>query len=87
MCYDIPPEFRVTSRSPRSPREAPASPVSYSSPVDEAEQNLHQAVYEHATEDWYRVKRDVEGTKKEYSSDWFDDGDGEEFDEDEGLLE
>lgn len=44
-CYDIPNEFRVTSRSPRSPRQ---------SPLEMAEHNVQQAIYEHATEDWYR---------------------------------
>lgn len=59
-CYDIPNEFRVTSRSPRSPREAPPPPQpqpSSSSVIEEAEQTLQEAIYGHATEDWYRVKR------------------------------
>ena len=54
-CYDIPNEFRVTSRSPRSPREVPQSSHSFRT-VEEAQKNLHEAFYEHATEDWYRVK-------------------------------
>lgn len=55
----------MTSRSPRSPREVPQSPPppppsdTFSS-VEEAERHLHEAVYSHATKDWYRVKRGVE---------------------------
>lgn len=78
-CYDIPNEFRVTSRSPRSPREA--APKRASSSMDEAEQNLHQAIYEHATEDWYRVRRDASDKDPILDS---DDWPEEDFDD---LLE
>lgn len=54
-CYDIPNEFRVTSRSPRSLRTPPHSTRNR---MEEAEQNLHKAIYDHATEDWYRIRRE-----------------------------
>lgn len=80
-CYDIPNEFRVTSRSPRSPREAPQQKQgSYNSPgLEEAEQHLHQAIYEHATEDWYRARRSAkvwpEVQQQEEGEDDFDNED------------
>lgn len=49
-CYDIPLEYRVTSRSPRS--------IDKHMVVDEAETVVKKAVYEHASEDWYRPGRD-----------------------------
>uniref|UniRef100_A0A336M9F3 CSON011800 protein n=1 Tax=Culicoides sonorensis TaxID=179676 RepID=A0A336M9F3_CULSO len=49
-CYDIPFDYRVTSRSPRSITEKKKSPL------DEAEANLHQAIYEHSANEFYRPK-------------------------------
>lgn len=49
-CYDIPMEFRVTSRSPRS--------FDKRHPADLAEDELHKAIYNHATEDWYKPRED-----------------------------
>lgn len=49
-CYDIPLEYRVTSRSPRS--------IDKHMVVDEAESVVKKAVYEHASVDWYRPGRD-----------------------------
>lgn len=45
-CYNIPLEFRVTSRSPRSSEQK--------SPLDEAQEKVKSAIYQHATEEWYR---------------------------------
>uniref|UniRef100_A0A1B0CWU2 Putative spaetzle n=1 Tax=Lutzomyia longipalpis TaxID=7200 RepID=A0A1B0CWU2_LUTLO len=43
-CYDIPGDYRVTSRSPRSP---------VLKSIERAKNELQRAVYGHATEDWY----------------------------------
>lgn len=49
-CYNIPGiEYRGTSRSPRSEG-------SVKHPADLAEEELRRAIYEHATEEWYRPK-------------------------------
>lgn len=85
-CYDIPNEFRVTSRSPRSPRETPVEPKAAPSSgvfsaVEEAEHNLNQAIYSHATEDWYhRSKRDT-GAEEIDGDIEIDDAELEEFDD------
>ena len=75
----------MTSRSPRSPREVPQSSHSFRT-VEEAQKNLHEAFYEHATEDWYRVKSrekreaagaygDLENEEDEEELDFDDQGD------------
>ncbi|XP_070132790.1 protein spaetzle 4 [Drosophila bipectinata] len=52
-CYNIPMEFRATSRSPRSDSsfDAPRS-----DPIEAAEAEVQKAIYEHATEEWYRPR-------------------------------
>lgn len=76
-------EFRVTSRSPRSPREAPKL-----STVDQAEKNLHQTIHDHATgyEDWYRVKRDANKQQIYETDDWQGEIEDEEEDFDDADL-
>ncbi|XP_002069222.4 protein spaetzle 4 [Drosophila willistoni] len=49
-CYNIPMEFRATSRSPRS--ESSFDP----NPIETAEAQVQRAIYEHATDDWYRPR-------------------------------
>ncbi|KAM7353436.1 spaetzle domain-containing protein 4 isoform 2-T2 [Cochliomyia hominivorax] len=51
-CYNIPVDFRATSRSPRS--ETGTS--DYRHPIEVAEEQVKNAIYEHATEEWYRPK-------------------------------
>ncbi|XP_023298276.2 protein spaetzle 4 [Lucilia cuprina] len=51
-CYNIPLDFRATSRSPRS--ESGTS--DYRHPIEVAEEQVKNAIYEHATEEWYRPK-------------------------------
>lgn len=52
-CYNLPGiEYRGTSRSPRSIPE----PMRH--PAELAEEGLRKAIYEHATEDWYRPPKD-----------------------------
>ncbi|XP_034473867.1 protein spaetzle 4 [Drosophila innubila] len=55
-CYNIPMEFRATSRSPRSDSsfDAPQSPPA--DPVGAAEAEVQRAIYEHATDQWYRPR-------------------------------
>ncbi|XP_061402318.1 protein spaetzle 4 [Musca vetustissima] len=55
-CYNIPLDFRATSRSPRSEGGA----EDYRHPIDIAEEQVKNAIYEHATEDWYRPKDDFD---------------------------
>uniref|UniRef100_A0A6P4F6Q9 Mucin-5AC n=1 Tax=Drosophila rhopaloa TaxID=1041015 RepID=A0A6P4F6Q9_DRORH len=52
-CYNIPMEFRATSRSPRSDSrfDAPKS-----DPIEAAEAEVQRAIYEHATDEWYRPR-------------------------------
>uniref|UniRef100_A0A182QRM7 Spaetzle domain-containing protein n=1 Tax=Anopheles farauti TaxID=69004 RepID=A0A182QRM7_9DIPT len=51
-CYDMPFDFRVTSRSPRSLTKES---------IELVEDELQNAIYEHATDEWYRPKEhDVE---------------------------
>lgn len=52
-CYDIPMDFRATSRSPRSERKP-----DYTHSIKSAEEDVQKAIYEHATEEWYRPKDD-----------------------------
>ncbi|XP_055837080.1 protein spaetzle 4 [Episyrphus balteatus] len=52
-CYDIPSEFRATSRSPRSEADN-------RHPAEIAEAEVRKAVYEHASEDWYRPREDLD---------------------------
>lgn len=53
-CYNIPgSEYRGTSRSPRSDS-------TLKHPIDIAEDNLRQAIYEHASEIWYPPKEEYE---------------------------
>lgn len=72
-CYDIPFEFRVTSRSPRSMIDIDGDDESkYDAavdddevhdarhPIDIAENDVQRAIYEHATdEEWYLGPRDA----------------------------
>lgn len=53
-CYNVL-DFRATSRSPRSERE-PESSNEYKHPIDMAEEEVKKAIYEHATEEWYRPR-------------------------------
>ncbi|XP_063702936.1 protein spaetzle 4 [Culicoides brevitarsis] len=48
-CYDIPFDYRVTSRSPRSIQPE-------KSPLEEAQATVHQAMYEHSVDEFYRPK-------------------------------
>uniref|UniRef100_A0A182WTE8 Spaetzle domain-containing protein n=1 Tax=Anopheles quadriannulatus TaxID=34691 RepID=A0A182WTE8_ANOQN len=51
-CYDMPFDFRVTSRSPRSLTKES---------IELVEDELQNAIYEHAADEWYRPKEhDVE---------------------------
>ncbi|KAJ6647474.1 Protein spaetzle 4, partial [Pseudolycoriella hygida] len=50
-CYDIPLEYRVTSRSPRNLEKLP---------IDVAQEEVKKAVYGHATENWYRPSDDLD---------------------------
>ncbi|KAH8378247.1 hypothetical protein KR093_010389, partial [Drosophila rubida] len=56
-CYNIPMEFRATSRSPRSDPsfDAPQSPAVVD-PIGAAEAEVQRAIYEHATDQWYRPR-------------------------------
>ncbi|KAL7740120.1 hypothetical protein ACLKA6_015956 [Drosophila palustris] len=56
-CYNIPMEFRATSRSPRSDSsfDAPQSPTP-ADPIASAEAEVQRAIYEHATDQWYRPR-------------------------------
>lgn len=49
-CYDIPFDYRVTSRSPRSVQDQRKSPL------DEAQATVYQAMYEHSSDEFYRPK-------------------------------
>lgn len=51
-CYNIPLDFRATSRSPRSE----SGTNDYRHPIEVAEEQVKNAIYEHATEEWYRPK-------------------------------
>lgn len=59
-CYDIPLEFRVTSRSPRSMVDGDGDDeLNNRHPIDIAEDEVQRAIYDHATEeDWYLGPRD-----------------------------
>lgn len=48
-CYDIPFDFRVTSRSPRSLN-------SEKHPLEVAQEIVHNAMYEHSVDEFYRPK-------------------------------
>lgn len=50
-CYDIPLEYRVTSRSPRNLEKLP---------IDLAQEEVQKAVYGHATENWYRPSEEFD---------------------------
>ncbi|XP_035916622.1 protein spaetzle 4 isoform X2 [Anopheles stephensi] len=53
-CYDMPFDFRVTSRSPRSLTKES---------IELVEDELQNAIYEHAADEWYRPKEhDVDQT-------------------------
>lgn len=52
-------DFRATSRSPRS--EGGMSDSRH--PIELAEEQVRTAIYDHATEDWYRRKEDYDGAK------------------------
>ncbi|XP_052864631.1 protein spaetzle 4 [Anopheles cruzii] len=51
-CYDMPFDVRVTSRSPRSLTKES---------IEQAEDELQNAIYEHAIDDWYRRPKDDDG--------------------------
>lgn len=57
-CYDVPLEYRVTSRSPRSMGEffddSESTEKWRRHPIDIAEDGVHRAIYDHATNEWYR---------------------------------
>ncbi|XP_032584335.1 protein spaetzle 4 [Drosophila mojavensis] len=60
-CYNIPMEFRATSRSPRSDSSFDATqsqshPQPHLDPIDAAETEVQRAIYEHATDQWYRPR-------------------------------
>ncbi|XP_075152304.1 spaetzle domain-containing protein 4 [Haematobia irritans] len=56
-CYNIPLDFRATSRSPRSEGGSGGGETSdRRHPIEIAEEQVKNAIYEHATEDWYRPK-------------------------------
>ncbi|KAH8403068.1 hypothetical protein KR222_003885, partial [Zaprionus bogoriensis] len=64
-CYNIPMDFRATSRSPRSessfdapqsPAHHPPPPAVASDPIGAAEAVVQRAIYEHATDQWYRPR-------------------------------
>lgn len=65
-CYDVPFEFRVTSRSPRSMVDPDESDHNDDElhregrhPIDIAEDIVQKAIYDHATEEeWYLGPRD-----------------------------
>ncbi|XP_005184799.1 protein spaetzle 4 [Musca domestica] len=61
-CYNIPLDFRATSRSPRSEGGVGGGSggEDYRHPIDIAEEQVKNAIYEHATEDWYRPKDDFD---------------------------
>ncbi|XP_037038797.1 protein spaetzle 4 isoform X2 [Bradysia coprophila] len=50
-CYDIPLEYRVTSRSPRNLDKMP---------IDVAQDEVQKAIYGHATENWYRPSEEFD---------------------------
>jgi len=50
-CYDIPLEYRVTSRSPRNLEKLP---------IDAAQEEVQKAIYDHATENWYRPSEELD---------------------------
>ncbi|KAH8352909.1 hypothetical protein KR084_007220, partial [Drosophila pseudotakahashii] len=52
-CYNIPMEFRATSRSPRSDSRFDAPKTD---PIEAAEAEVQRAIYEHATDEWYRPR-------------------------------
>ncbi|XP_026844681.1 protein spaetzle 4 [Drosophila persimilis] len=62
-CYNIPMEFRATSRSPRSDSsfDAPQERMDLrSDPIEAAEAEVQRAIYDHATEEWYRPRDDFD---------------------------
>lgn len=59
-CYNIPLDFRATSRSPRSEAGGGGETSDYRHPIEIAEEQVKNAIYEHATEDWYRPKDDFD---------------------------
>ncbi|KAH8333892.1 hypothetical protein KR059_004408 [Drosophila kikkawai] len=58
-CYNIPMEFRATSRSPRSDSSFDG-PAPKSDPIEAAEAEVQRAIYEHATDEWYRPRDDFD---------------------------
>ncbi|XP_034097742.1 protein spaetzle 4 [Drosophila albomicans] len=55
-CYNIPMEFRATSRSPRSDNSFDAPQSQPIDPIGAAEAEVQRAIYEHATDQWYRPR-------------------------------
>ncbi|KAH8306720.1 hypothetical protein KR044_009094, partial [Drosophila immigrans] len=55
-CYNIPMDFRATSRSPRSDTSFDAPQSQPIDPVGAAEAEVQRAIYEHATDQWYRPR-------------------------------
>lgn len=53
-CYNIPYDFRTTSRSPRS--QGGDSVNAHRHPIEIAEEQVKHAIYAHATDEWYRPK-------------------------------
>lgn len=63
-CYDIPLEYRVTSRSPRSMNNEIEK-----HPVDVAHEEIQRAMYEHAVnEDWYRPNDMVSDDEEDFEN-------------------
>lgn len=68
-CYNIPMDFRATSRSPRSDSsfdatqsqsQSQALPQPQLDPIDAAETEVQRAIYEHATDQWYRPREEYD---------------------------
>lgn len=59
-CYNIPMDFRATSRSPRSDSSFNAPQSLAVDPIGDAEAEVQRAIYEHATDQWYRPRDDFD---------------------------
>lgn len=70
-CYDIPFEFRVTSRSPRSMVDGDEQ-LNNQHPIDIAEDEVRRAIYDQTIEeDWYLGPRDTLNEENEENEDDF----------------
>ncbi|EDV98807.1 GH13398 [Drosophila grimshawi] len=61
-CYNIPMDFRATSRSPRSDSsfDDGTQSMPQPDPIRAAEAEVQRAIYEHATDQWYRPRDDFD---------------------------